>query len=669
MSAWLAVVVAFGPVGLSRAETEANDAGAGTPAVAQSESLLRYVPAGAGFFVHVPSIRALDEAWRRAHLERLGALVDPRAGEEKTGPFGLREALRLLLGGHTEIDVEELLGTELALAAGSWQKADSGILFVRLPDAEALDRWFPVEERLAPHQNEADGLLLFRTAGRMLVCVRHGIAAIAPRTREAALIRGTMRLMAGDQGEVLGQSRHYEELRARVKGTPLAVAYLSEPGETAPGDSPVLNVWPPFQRAVLAIHERAAGLELEWHSVAPGSVAGTDTSLSRASLECVRRLPRSTVLAWATAVNIREASALTASNGPASGTALLWSLLRALQAGGDGEQRAGRDERTEVVVAWDQDLRPGGSSLQLAVLVQSTQAAVLRDRMVEVARRALQVVRHLDPSAPAEPLQVNRTTYLGTPIVHIPLAGFSSSSPAHSVLSLLAQWEPAFAAQDRWVIAALSPDHVRRILDSRQGLLPRLEDRAEIDWLGALDEPAMLAVAQPVAAAGVLEDWLKTLEGGGSSVLAPALWEKPLGWMRSRQQQLGIGMRTTQTPGVVVVARVYPGTPAAGKLLVDDWIVGVDGRLLDMNAPNESLRRELFESTGRAGPKLRVLRAGRIIDVQLTRSLRQGEPLPSAADIARQLTPGARTIRALSFGYEATDPGHYNGRLVLNLEP
>ena len=124
-------------------------------------------------------------------------------------------------------------------------------------------------------------------------------------------------------------------------------------------------------------------------------------------------------------------------------------------------------------------------------------------------------------------------------------------------------------------------------------------------------------------------------------------------------------MRARQDPGVVVVARVYPDTLASDALIVGDRIVAVDGQILDLEAPNASLRAMLAGSETLPGAHLRVHRQGRMLDVQLPGRFIEPTPARGPGELIGKLAEFCRLIDLATFAVEQTEPEYYGFRLSL----
>ncbi len=121
---------------------------------------------------------------------------------------------------------------------------------------------------------------------------------------------------------------------------------------------------------------------------------------------------------------------------------------------------------------------------------------------------------------------------------------------------------------------------------------------------------------------------------------------------------------------MVVVAKVYPDTPADGELFTDDRIVGVDNKTLSMLSPNADLRKLLAESDSKTGPVLRVMREGKIIQVELSIT---ETPVPKASlrllpvTIASAIATTAEGINEVLFTVRPSGGSHYAAHVTLHL--
>ena len=152
-----------------------------------------------------------------------------------------------------------------------------------------------------------------------------------------------------------------------------------------------------------------------------------------------------------------------------------------------------------------------------------------------------------------------------------------------------------------------------------------------------------------------------------------SLWRTVLGdearSSRSRRRALGIGMRVTQKPGRVTVARVYSGAPADGHLQPGDEILGVNGRLLSLGNPNADLRRMIQSAGQNETVALRILRDSKYVDVEITpgpAEPKQGQG--GAVEALGRLARLGQALRYCTFTVFASRPDQYVARVTLGFQ-
>jgi len=107
-------------------------------------------------------------------------------------------------------------------------------------------------------------------------------------------------------------------------------------------------------------------------------------------------------------------------------------------------------------------------------------------------------------------------------------------------------------------------------------------------------------------------------------------------------------------------------------LLPDDRIIGVDGRLLDLESPNADLRRRWAEPSAAHGHTFRVQREDTTIEV----FLKHDDPGASPEDLLTRAIPAIRglasalhNIRFASLTVHPTDERHFSSLVSLHLAP
>ena len=603
---------------------------------------------------------ALDRAMRRAHAWRLLPLLSGLPSD-KQRTFNLRKTLADFVGPRSAIRVRDLLGAELGIIAPSWRELGNAVWLVRPRDKRVLGQWFPARRR---HLDSGASSGFFATETGLIVCVKDDIAAMVRRTGTASALAETMLLMAGRNVPVLETDRMFQELMAHLPARPLAVAYLRPGTDKSPAAAGARGIETKIDRAVVGLYEGDGRLDIAFRAalVEPRS----SHVLSEEAIEHLIRLPQTTLLAAALTVDVEPV----ANRAIAEDTSMLHRalmLLRGLGSASAAEGRLPSSIGPQVLLVWDQDLRPSGSTPQIAVMAQCGDIRAALIELEDIAGNALKLVTAVDSLTPDAMPAIEHASHLGTPISSISLKGYAAKS-RFPLARLLAHVEPAWASVGDWLVLALSRDHIERILDAHRGLAPTLGGVPDVKVLASKRvKRTMLTIVQADLAADIMRQWLSDLKAGAPSLLNPAWWEdvEP---KRKPRRRLGIGMKAQQEPGVVTVARVYPGTAAAGNVRPGDRIIGIDGQLLDLAAPNADLRRRWAMSRAEPSHILRVLRGDTTVELVLA----MPKPRVSVADLPvkpaealRELASLATTLEFASFASYESEEARYSGRLSL----
>jgi predicted metalloprotease with PDZ domain len=137
---------------------------------------------------------------------------------------------------------------------------------------------------------------------------------------------------------------------------------------------------------------------------------------------------------------------------------------------------------------------------------------------------------------------------------------------------------------------------------------------------------------------------------------------------------LGVAIKEGQRAGSVRVIRVHDQMPAVGRLEVDDEIIGVDGRLLDLEDPVADLRRRVAQRGGPDHMSVRVRRRDRLLDVTvpLPRPRPEAAPAPPPADPIKaieQFQSAARLLNSASYIVYRSPVNQFHARVSLQLAP
>lgn len=597
------------------------------------------VPEGAGLFLHIRDAQALESVFRRAFRSSAedAGLTSGRPAEAAGGND---DAVARLLQGLTRPPVPRRPSAahrgELAIVAPSWRDLRSSSWLVRGKDPGLVNEWF--DPGLRRESQASGGIQSFLVADELRVAVRGDLLLISPQEGDGGTWERTIALWRGKGGRPLSADPLFERLTGQLPAGSLATVYVN-PGASGSQPPSSASAWPALRLAAIGMYERDGRLEFAVrgarHEDPPGN-----TAIPRPVASDLLHLPRTTLLAWATTFDLEETYRAAADVDKAPTLGRYVRYLRSLVAPGPIDASLFGGIGPGFILAWGHGLGGSNASPQLAVMIECANAEAVREEAARVAGTIAHVLETIDTREPGSGPLLLRSSYLGTEIVEMPLASYAQRSRL-PVAPLLAPLTPSFAAVDRWLVIALSPEHIRRIIQARHGLVATLE--AEPDAVRAVrrsDQSGDVLVVQAALASDIVGEWLDGLEAGRPSLLDTKWWRPAQPQIARKLRQIGIGMKARQRPGVVEVARVYPHSAAVGRIEPGDLILGVDGQLLAMQQPNGDLRRRLAESSRTPGPLLRIQRAEELLDVEL-------ELEPSGEPEARLLPP-AEAMRELA---------------------
>ncbi len=542
----------------------------------------------------------------RAHAWRLLPLL---AGiqESSHAGFSLQQALGDFLGTQRAIRLDEMMDAELGIMVPAWPRLGQASWLVRPRDAEVLPRWFP-------KLKENPSSTFFGMESGLVVCARNK-TVLLNRGGGGAIFGDSVRLIAGQTGASLNRDRLYQELLSFLPGKPLAVAYVNDP--TAGEQS--LPGWPvALDQAVVGLYEGQGRLDFALRGVRKH--AQRTAILVPETINRVLRLPRTTLMVSAFSPQW-DPDALAARDSSQTSSLLtlrrIMTLLRGMRGASEALDPLA-SLGSQVIVAWDQDFRLDSSTPQLAVLVECTDGNAVKAALDASFSNIVQLLSAMDPQPGATIPEIQSSTHLGVETRSLPLGRFAGHS-SYELVRLLDRVEPSWAVMGDWLIVALSRDHVERIIDAYRALSPTLANNPDVAAIAQRNvRRTSLTFVQSDLAAEVVESWLDGLEAGRPSLLAPNLWDAKAAGRSAGPTRLGIGMATELTPGAVRVARVYPGTVAEGVLQVDDQILGIDGKLLNISDSNMDLRNRWAHPSAQADYMVfRIRRGEKLLDVQV----------------------------------------------------
>ena len=632
-------------------------------------NMARFVPADVPIFVSTRNLDQLENALARTRAWKLLPLIAPTSS--RTGnPLALRRAVTSLLRARKPSIMRGVMRSELSLAATSWTKLSSAVWLLRVEDPRSRREWFPLNQRVG--YTKIGDAEYFKTKDGTSVCMREGIVALAREAGPGSIFSRTLGLMAGRSGRALSQLPSYRTHSSYLPPNHLAVAFLTPDQDSA--STPPINPsrWPNAKHVVIGLFEGEGRLDIAVRVEL--SEKRPREKLSDQAMQRFRSLPSTTLFATVTKVDLQRALTVAGSAGTGN---TLGRYLRLLASMPDAEKAAPPNWPTlgpHAIVAWDQDFRVGTTTPQAAIMLECPDSQGALQHLQHLAGQLIQLIQAIEPASIENGLRTVRRRHLGSTITSIPLRTYASESGL-PFMKVLAHIEPAWTVSSGWLIVALSPQHVERILGAHIGLLPTLDVVPDVQGLprGSANR-SMLSITQADLAAQHMKEWLAAATKGTPSLLDPALWSRPADQNRQSPPRLGIGMASAQEPGVVVVARVYPETAADGRLKINDRILGIDGKLLSLVHPNADLRQAWLTTDTRPGPVARVSRDGTIIDIQLPKERPSNVSVMSTlrkspADALRELASIAENIQFASLAVLAGEDDHFSARLSLRFSP
>lgn len=561
--------------------------GRSAPSVSASESFRRVLPDSVTTVVTIEDVDEADALVRESRLWRVlrwtGAVPSEMASVRSIKGWIARELA-------LELDEVGLLdGTAAAVARSG---ADLGVVLVRFPRDGVTARLYAGKGRL--ERALRGGVRVLRLESGRRVALFGRLVAIGSDEASTPLVNRVASLVANrGQG---GLAVRVEPLFSSVPDDGLVQLYIDKRlrADTS------LGVWRqlvPAEEAGLTVRRRGDSIDMLLQGKR-NAAAGKPPVPDPTALEDMMVLPRTTALA------------LSVSDVPSAADGFGGDLLRSL-APLIGVFSGGSDESgRRFVVAWDQPMGSAGSVPAMAVMVRGVDDAAWTSQ-VDGALHAIApalVGAVLSPEA-AEPAaaRFEVSTHLSAAIT---TARVEAADGAGETVGF------SWTIWRGWLIAATTREHIERIVEARLGLVPRVASIANARAaLSFGSNPSALAFMQPSVISDVFSAWAVDLKSGRSRVLSRMLERGSGSGADDGGDRLGIGMRVTPEPGAVVVARVYPGGAADGRLEEGDRILALNGELLRLAGANAHLRRMWRDRPDGGLSTFRVLRGETLVDV------------------------------------------------------
>jgi hypothetical protein len=595
----------------------------------------------------------LDRAVRQARAWRLISFLSGHA--TTAGAFDFKVVIQSIVGAGNSIPADDLMQCEVGLAADSFSEIANPVWLIRAIDDAMLRRWFPQH---ASQGTDTDSARVFRTDDGRFVCIRGKIVAIAPRASDRTQLGSVLRAMASTDADVLEKLPAYRESIAYLPGRPLATIYI------APSAAGASKTNASVDHLALGVYSKGDTIDVAFRGsrMQPFGKGPIATN----AMERMLKLPQTTLGTYITTV---DWTAFTQQRNDATSGALARyaRLLKELsKTDADvANPRLGR----HLIVAWGQDLSAGGSTPQVAALMETPDAHLVMQAAKRVATSLGRIVSTLELRDVSADLEMVQSTHLGVAVFSIPLRKYAEQSRFPWVKAL-AVLEPSWAASGDWFMVALTPNHLNQLLDAQIGFLATLADLRDAR---TLREPQQQNVAtaflQGSLAATTLNHWEKILRTENTEGIFQRMW--PVGIsVDANSNRLGIDLSDSNDFGLVDVEAVAPSTPADGRLRPGDRIVGVDGRLLEMASPAEDLQQWWEEASPGSSHTLRVIREDSILELEVTRrhdEVSISDLFAQPLDVLRELTLLCDAIPAATLQIHNAGDQHFSALLRLRL--
>lgn len=631
-------------------------------------TLSGWVPATAEFFIETSRLSSLDAALRRTRVMNAISLFAGRSAQVTPGA-DLSRSVGALLGVTDAKLLEQILSCPAIWAAPSWRELDGAVILLRIPGDEFLTAWFPPSRRTKVTREERT--LVF-DSGRFRVATRENLVAVVRNSAPQALFDGIVTQLRSRREAGWSADPVFRRLAGSLKTPALLRVGLRRAAAQPVGAIEPMRVEFGFEMAVVSVHESGAALEIDLRAKMPDPQSYAPSS--RAAHDLIRRLPATTLAAWAMTSDWREnvqgLLELVDANPSSVGMQQIESALPLRAALSEVISQT----RPPVVLVWGRPEAEQPSFPQFAAFLEC-------DDPTSVAASLSTILQaHSQEDAPgadaddkASGVMSLRTEISTTDHFGVPVTGVrwriafddEASDPEGDPIQLA----PCFAPLDRWLVIALSSEHLRALVEAYHDLRPALGAAPPMNaGAGRPVRSTSLAVAQPALAGAVLARWINEYQAGRASPFDPSAWIGSR--TRARLARIGVSVASEQFPGQAKVVEVESGGPAASRLLEGDSVIAVDGQVLSLDQPVDDLRRKLLHSRRAVGPILRVLRDGVITDVELAITPSQAATgLDRAIPAMRNMIQVGAGVEFASFATWTAPPDEFAARLVLHFSP
>ncbi|MBN1341555.1 MAG: PDZ domain-containing protein [Phycisphaerae bacterium] len=629
---------------------------------------------------HIEDILSPSGGWAEWTRLAAGQTSQPAVTVEWT------ERVTRILGMSLADAAKTLFSQQIAIAAPSHDELAEGVVLARAPDQQTIAALLQANK--AQPQPGIGPVKCFMLKEGLSLAVHDLLVVLGNRSGKAKLFDRVVSLAAGQAGVTLAASPGYAALAKQLSAGNQGVLYVDMPApapQTAPAGNPnpktddasksAQSPWTSFRRLVVGIFPQDGGLDLEVRGLLDRPyVRG---GLKDVSLDPIAKLPQSTLLVYAETMDLSAMYRQVMGDRSPRQSAIRFNLevVKALLHPIDLEKEFLGKLGPQVMLICghapaDQRQTDGSYDLPLvAIMVESSDIEASTEVLNRFAERFLGWMNvQLARAKRTLELSINEVTYRGTTIHRVALEGLFSRTTNCPFLKTV---EFCWAGVGHWLIVATHVDHIRQIIDARQG--PEAKTFAaspSFKSVGGRKGITSIVLARPADAARMLQTWIDYLEKKAPHVFKPLWWQRMMVRRGGRRVALGIIIKEGAEPGRVVVGNpVLPEMPAAGRLQPGDKICAVDGRNLSEDHPEEDLRDFVAMREGPA-VVLRVEREGKLLDVRIPMS--PPPPLPVTADIdpiraIRYLISLCRNASVGGYVRTNAEPHQLSATLVLRL--
>ena len=508
------------------------------------------------------------------------------------------------IGGELGLESDEvfdlLFQHQVSLACEKPEDLQSGVLIFRLNNQQVMKKL--LSSGTIHEVRKRRGVRVYRSqSGLWLVANRSALAVTQEATR---FFDGIVERMETPQHPSLVSREEYIQTVERVRSRRDGVVFVDF-GEEA-SSFPELA---PYRCLATGIQVNGLQVDVQLQGIRREARVKVNPPGVRA--ERIARLPESSLFAWAGWLDFAYWHSLALQEGP--------HTIRGILARTTGNPERIRQNFFEkigprYVLVWD-DLSQAnpGPLPRIAILIESSNATVARDTLVE----ALNHLFHgsARPSRGQGDDEQPTIEYNGVQIRGIaPGVNWLAILKAMGFAGNDQEVQICIAELDGWIAISLYPDHMRSLIDGWKQRIRTIGSSGFFDAGRASRTRAVtLGLARPADGLETLRLWFDPLAARDGPLAEFLATDSP---GPAERKMLGIGMRVRQTPGQVVISRVYPDGIAAGVLRPGDVIIGVNDSLLALQEPNEDFKKKIRSSSSTT-VRLRVLRSNVLSDVSL----------------------------------------------------